>query len=69
MNADQRAILQALDSRMSAKDLHEKLADKFTRPRIMGLLQTLMYRGLTDNRNKLWFRTEAGERIAQRSAD
>jgi len=63
MSADQRAVLLALDEHMTSKDLAVKLADKFTRPRVLGLLQNLMYRGLVDNRAKLWYRTSAGEKI------
>jgi hypothetical protein len=63
MSGDQRRLLTALDSSMTYKDLCAKVAEIFTRGRVMGLLNSLMYRGLVDNKHGIWFRTRAGEKI------
>jgi hypothetical protein len=66
MSEGQRALLLSLDTSMTYKDLCTKVAETFTRGRVMGLLNSLMYRGLVDNKHGIWFRTPAGERVANK---
>jgi hypothetical protein len=65
MHADHKALLNALNEPMSSKDLNTRLP-QFELPRVRGLLASLRFRGVVafNNKNELWFRTEAGNRLA-----
>lgn len=65
MQTDHLDILNALDERMTYKDVAAKLPH--LRPsRVLGILSALQHRGLTENRNGMWYRNEAGDRVINR---
>jgi hypothetical protein len=63
MHAEHKALLSALDKPMSSEALKGKLP-QFELPRVRGLLASLRFRGVVDFKKELWFRTEAGDKLA-----
>lgn len=65
MQTDYLDILNALDERMTYKDVAAKLPH-LRSSRVLGILSSLQNRGLAENRNGIWYRNEAGDRVVNR---
>jgi transcription initiation factor IIE alpha subunit len=71
MQAEHREVLTNLNERMTSKDLGAKLP-QLELSRVRGILRSLQFRGLVGSRtlynSKItnWYRTEAGDRVANR---
>jgi hypothetical protein len=63
MHAGHKALLNALDKPMTSEALKAKLP-QFELPRVRGLLTSLRFRGVVEFKKDLWFRTEAGDKLA-----
>lgn len=69
MTQDQRDMLSAVEGKITSKQLAEHFSGRFGRPRVQGLLNSLKFRGLVENVSGTWFRTDAGNTIAEKLAD
>lgn len=65
MHAEHKAVLVALSERMTYRDVHAKMPH-LERSRVLGILNALQHRGLAENRNGMWSRTQAGDNLATR---
>lgn len=66
MTQDQRDMLAAVEGKITSKQLAERFAGRFERPRVQGLLNSLQSRGLVENVSGTWFRTSGGDTIVEK---
>jgi hypothetical protein len=69
MHPEHAAVLEALTERMSYLDLRAKVNHEnpdldLAPSRVLGILNNFQRSRLADNRNGIWMRSEAGDRLA-----